>query len=617
MIKKLDLIIRSRTDRHLVLLGLFVMALTVKIAIFLLLTDPIIFSKYPYFAERIVQGLDIGERLVDLSPAYLYINVIFYRVFGPDWQLLTIFQVLVGSMTCVIVFTIGERLFNQSVGIIGAVILALYGNLTLIELTLEPETFVLFFNSLAVLSLILAQNDPFWRQCSTKNVIETADRNGVGIIHGRIPIMAGLPWKWFAAGMLLGLSVITKPNALLVIPGALIWIWWNKISVNRRLMATVSLLLGSALLISPVTLRNYTKFHDVILVSADGGKVFFHGNGPGATGMDRADLPHQGFLEEGQAEPDYAHKLFRNTARTLSGKSLKLSECSEYWFRYTLNYMAAHPMAAFVLEIKKFCFFWNNYEVHDIDSNYKNYVTIQSWPLIPFGAIAALGIIGMVIARQRFRDVFLLYWLVLVYLVSVLVFFAATRYRLPAAPYLAIFAALALYHLSSLIRDKQWKKCGAYLISSAILAAGTVLPFRHDIARFDRWQQASRIHYSLGGMMFFKKGFYKEAITEFQRALAIDPNFLPAYNYLGKSYAILNDYARAEEAFMKVIQSAPTIDEGYMNLGMLYELQGRIPQAIKYLQEALAINPGNEKALRHLQALSVQPQDQAHQRSQK
>jgi tetratricopeptide (TPR) repeat protein len=606
LIKKLDLIIRSKTDRHLVFLSLFVLALTVKIAIFFLATDPIIFGKYPYFAERIARGLDIGERLVDLSPAYLYISVIFFRIFGPDWELLAILQIFIGSLTCVIIYAIGKKLFNQSVGAAAALILALYGNLALIELTLEPEAFVLFFNALAVLSLILAQNDPLWKQYSTENVIETADRDGVGIIHRRIPIMAGLPWKWFAAGMLLGLSVITKPNALLMIPGALIWIWWNKISANRRIMATVSLLLGAALLISPVTLRNYTKFHDVILVSADGGKVFFHGNGAGATGMDRADLPFQGFLEEGQSEPDYAHTLFRSTARSLSGKPLKPSECSKFWFRYTLKDMASHPAAAFSLEIRKFFLFWSNYEVHDIDSTYKSYIAIQSWPLIPFGAIATLGIIGMIITRKHFRDAFLLYWMILVFLSSVLVFFAASRYRLPAVPYLSIFAALALSGLYRQMRGRQWRTCGVYAAAVVIFAAGTELPFRNDIAKFDRWQQASRIHYSLGGIMFFKKGAYKEAVAEFKRALAIDPNFLPAYNYLGKSYAILGDYDHAEEAFLRVIRYAPTVDEGYMNLGILYELQGKTPQAIKNLKHAIALNPNNEKARSHLQALTTQ-----------
>ena len=39
----------------------------------------------------------------------------------------------------------------------------LYGNMTLVELTLEPEAFVLFFNSLALLALLAAGlAGPLW-----------------------------------------------------------------------------------------------------------------------------------------------------------------------------------------------------------------------------------------------------------------------------------------------------------------------------------------------------------------------------------------------------------------------------------------------------------------------
>jgi hypothetical protein len=120
---------------------------------------------------------------------------------------------------------------------------------------------------------------------------------------------------------------ITKPNALLLLPLTLLWIWQTKRSPGRKIQSMLPVLLGAALIISPITLRNYVKFHDFILVTADSGKVFFHGNGPGSTGMERADLPDQGFAEESQSEPDFAHAFFRRTARALAGRPLKPSEC--------------------------------------------------------------------------------------------------------------------------------------------------------------------------------------------------------------------------------------------------------------------------------------------------
>jgi len=565
-------------------LVLFLSALAVKGSIFLFAADPIVFNKYPYFAEQLCKGLDIGERTLDLSPLYLYVNVLFYKIWGANWGGLAVLQILVGSLSCLLTFAIGARLFDRNVGLAATVLLLLYGNLTLIELTLEPEVFVIFFNGLAVLALI-----------------EAGSASSSGPPLG----------KWLLAGVLIGLSVITKANGLLLVPGAVAWIWWGAFRRDRRMAATLLLLLGVSLLVVPVTLRNYLKFHDPVLVTADGGKVFFHGNGPSATGIERADLANQAFIEEGQSEPDYAHVLFRNTARALSGSPLKPSECSNFWVQKTLEHMRAHSGDAFFLELKKFGFFWSNYEVHDLDSTYRNYVTLQGWPLIAFGIIASLGIVGMGLALKRFRRTFLLYWLVLAYLLSVLLFFAASRYRLPAVPFLAIFAAHALLTLLRLARQRSWKPLLIGLGASAILAAGSNLLFSEEIRRFDRWQAATRIHYSLEGRMLFKKGLYREAVAGFRRSVALEPGFMPAYDYLGKSLAMLGDYEQAERNFLKVVELAPGVDEGYMNLGFLYELMGQRAKAASWLGKALALNPGNERVKRHLEVLGDLPRPAA------
>ena len=567
---------RLLRNRPKILLIIFFSALSVKLLIFFLATDPIVFFKYPYFAQRISEGSDIGERVLDLSPFYLYVNLFIYKIYGKNWEVLAFLQIFLGSLNCLLIYFIGEKVFGRAVGLVAAFILLLYGNLTLVELTLEPETFVLLFNSLFVLILIQdhAETNP------SKN-----------------------SWKWLLAGAVIGLAAITKPNALLLLPVALVWVWQRHLSPAQSIKAMLLLTVGTALLVSPITIRNYVKFQDFVLLTADGGKVFFHGNGPGSTGMERADLRDQGFAEERQPEPDYAHSLFRKTARALTGRPLKPSECARFWFGYTLDYIRAHPLSSFILEVKKFFYFWGNYEVHDIDSAYKNYRTLQTWPLLPFGIISALGIVGLGLALKKFRQAFLLYEMILVYLFSALVFFVASRYRLPAAPFLAIFAA---YTVTSLYTQLQERRLREFLVCAGLVAAlvaGTYLFFRSEIDTIDRWQRATRIHYSLGGNLLFKKGLYREAIPEFAKAIELEPDFAPAYNGLGMSYAVLNDFERAEKNFRRVIELSPGIDQGYLNLGLLYELKGEPSKALPLLEKAFLLNPENPKTKEHLQTL--------------
>jgi len=563
-------------SRPRLLLIIFVSALSLKLLILFLVTDPIPFYKYPYFAARLNKGLDIGERILDLSPLYLYVHVLAHKIYGENWEALLVLQILLGSLNCLFIYLIGEKIFGPAVGFIAALFLLLYGNLTLIELTLEPEVFVLFLNSLLIFILLKGQSE-----------------TGTGRKFG----------LWFLAGLVAGLATITKANALLLLPVALVWIWLGPSSHSQRIKSMLLLLLGTALIISPITLRNYIKFQDVVLITADAGKVFFHGNGPGSTGMERADLPDQGFIEEGQLEPDYAHALFRKTARALAGRHLKPSECSQFWFSRTWNHMQANPLSAFILEVKKFFYFWGNYEVHDIDSIYKNYQTIQNWPLLPFGVIAALGILGMYLSRKDFRRAFLLYAAVGVYLLSVLIFFAASRYRLPAAPFLSIFAAYAFNDLFGQWREKRLQNFFICIGLVFSLLAGNHYLFRKDIEALDRWQRATRIHYSLGGNLLFQRGFYREATLEFQKAIDLEPHFAPAHNRLGMAYAILGDFEKAEKHFKKVIELSPGIDWGYLNLGLLYELREEAARALPLLEKAFSLNPENPKTKEHLYKL--------------
>lgn len=560
-------------NRNLIIIILFVSALAVKFLVFFLVTDPIIFYKYPYFAEKIVLGENIGERLLDISPFYLLIHILSYHVYGTNWEALVIVQMILGSANAVLVFLIGEKAFGRLTGVVAAVLLILYHNMTIIDLTLEPESILIFLNTLAILFLMKARESGRSRYNN---------------------------FLWLAAGLLLGLSVITKPNALVVLAGALIWLWIMEKDVKFKLKSTGLLLIGSVILIAPVTARNYLKFNDFILATADGGKVFFHGNGPGANGMGRADLPFQGFIEESQADPDAAHAMFRQTARAITNQPLKPSECSKFWFDRTLNFITSDPVRWLNLEIKKFYLFWNKYEVHDIDSNYKTYVTLSKLPLINFGMISVLGILGMFFSVKYWRGNFLLYWMVVAYLVTTLVFFASSRYRIPAAPFLAIFAAYAIVCLAALVKEKKFRETAVMSMMIIALALLTNIPYRSEIERYDRWQKATRYHYSLGANIYFKKGMYEKAIGELKTTIAMEPDFVPAYNLLGKSYALLSKYDEAEMNFHNVIRLAPQLEEGYLNLGLLYRLKGDESNAKYYLQRASAINPENEKVKKYL-----------------
>jgi len=541
----------------------FLVAIGARIFFLIWIDEPILFIKYPYFAEKLAQGQDIGDRVLDLSPFYLYFLTFLRRLFSMDWASVKLIQSFVGALNALLILALGNRLFNKKTGIFAALLYALYGNIIILESTLEPEVFLLFFNLLFIYFLFLARD-------------------------GGRPT-SGIRLLSIAGGIFVGLSIITKPNSLLFLPLGIVWLLFlgvGNLRFSERVVQSLLFCGAAMLVLSPVTFRNYNRFDELILVTADAGKVFFHGNSRGASALEGINLPDQGFAEEESDEPDYAHVLFRKTAAQLTGRHVSPSESSRYWTQRTLDDIAADPMQFLKHEAQKLALFFTDYEMHHIASAYAEYKASLSFPIVRYGIIASLGLLGMLLSVNRFRELFLVYGAIGVYLFACMVFLVNSRYRMPAVPYLCLFAGSAIDSLKEMVGTKRWKTLACYLFLACALYFLTHVTLRSDILKQDRWQEATRLSYEMRARPLFKEGRYEEAIFHLNRCLSIAPDFAPALNLRGKAYALQGQYDQAEENFKKVILLCPNAPEGYRNLGFLYSLQNRSDEAEAYLTKA-------------------------------
>jgi len=561
-------------------LFVFLIGIGARLFFLIYLDEPALFAKYPFFAQRLVEGKNIGERLVDLSPFYLYFMTALKQIFDVEWTYVKFIQSFLGALNCLLVFAVGGRVFRQEVGFLAGLMYAIYGNLIILESTLEPTVFILSFNLLAVYALLRVRED--------------------GDPLGRA-------WGWpLLAGLFVGLSIITKPNFLLFLPVGAIWLLTRgsqTVVFQQRLANTLFFFTAALLVVIPVTVRNYVKLHDFVLVTADAGKVFFHGNGGGATALEGTGLLDEGFAEEGADEPDYAHVLYRKTASNLSGRALSPSESSKFWIGRALDDIISDPVAYMKLEVKKLFYFFNDYEMHYIASAYKEYKASLAFPFIRYGVIASLGLLGMLLALKNFKTHSLLCAVVFVYLFSGMLFLVQSRYRTPALPCLCLFAGYAVYVLKEMVASKRFKTVAAVLIFLGLFFFLTRFFLTDEIVKVDRWQQATKIHYQMGAEPLFKSRKYQQAITELDQCIAIEPGFSPAYNLRGKSYAVLGRYGEALTDFNKVISLSPNLANGYKNAGFLYLLQGDSHKARSYLTKALSLAPRDAKVQEVLASL--------------
>ncbi|MGH7491235.1 MAG: tetratricopeptide repeat protein [bacterium] len=99
-----------------------------------------------------------------------------------------------------------------------------------------------------------------------------------------------------------------------------------------------------------------------------------------------------------------------------------------------------------------------------------------------------------------------------------------------------------------------------------------------------------RAHLYLG-YAFSSRDEDDKAIGEYQKALAIDQNFAPAYNVLGYAYREKGEYTKAEEAFKNYIRLLPSEANPFDSLADLYTKMGRYEEAIQNYEKAVTLNP--------------------------
>ncbi|HID49363.1 MAG TPA: tetratricopeptide repeat protein [Chromatiales bacterium] len=93
------------------------------------------------------------------------------------------------------------------------------------------------------------------------------------------------------------------------------------------------------------------------------------------------------------------------------------------------------------------------------------------------------------------------------------------------------------------------------------------------------------------GERFFEDGQYAEAVREFDRVLAIDPDNPHAISAKARSLMQLGRNAEALELYDEAIARAPEVAANYANRGILHDRMGQYERAIRDYEKAIALDP--------------------------
>jgi tetratricopeptide (TPR) repeat protein len=102
--------------------------------------------------------------------------------------------------------------------------------------------------------------------------------------------------------------------------------------------------------------------------------------------------------------------------------------------------------------------------------------------------------------------------------------------------------------------------------------------------------------YLCRGIVLGERREYARSVADFDRALALDPDYVEAHFNAGVTHLKAGDPARAVASLEAAAALLPSSDPILANLGKAYALAGDAERARRALAEALRINPASEMA---------------------
>lgn len=98
------------------------------------------------------------------------------------------------------------------------------------------------------------------------------------------------------------------------------------------------------------------------------------------------------------------------------------------------------------------------------------------------------------------------------------------------------------------------------------------------------------------GIAYMGKGFYDEAISQFEKAVQMDPTFEIGYYNLGVAYTGKGQYEEALAKYQKVLQIDPDHAQTHFKLGSIYERRGAFNPAMEEYKKAIESKPDYAEA---------------------
>jgi tetratricopeptide (TPR) repeat protein/4-amino-4-deoxy-L-arabinose transferase-like glycosyltransferase len=504
---------------------------------------------YDEWAQEIARGDWIGHSVFYQAPLYPYFLGAIYSIAGRHLLVVRICQAIVGSVSCTLLGLSGWRFFSRPAGLAAGLMLALYAPAIFFDSLMQKSLLDVFFICLMLwlLSGLLDQHPKTHR-------------------------------PWFFLGLALGGLSLTRENALIFAVVILLWI----VIRGRRfgtehLLAPGVFVLGLAIVLVPVAMRNRIVGGEFHLTTAQFGPNFYIGNNPDANG---AYNP----LREGRGSAVYEREDATRLAEYAAGRHLTPAEVSSYWTDRSLAFIRTQPAAWLKLLGTKFQLLWNATEMMDTESQqrYADWSTPVrlAGTFGHFGVLVPLALFGIAVTWPQRSRLWVLHGMIAAYALSVLMFYVFARYRYPLVPFLVLFAAAGITAAVRFVRTTPVQ------LVAPIVAAVTVVAILVNQPLLSAGLQRAITESNLGESLQADSR-YDEAIVHYRQAIAFSPRWAGPYNNIGTALRSQGKVDQAIVLFRQALALQPNYPRAHYNLAVALLAAGKPNEAIGHIREAL------------------------------
>jgi len=345
------------------------------------------------------------------APAFPILMSFLYWIFGPHVLVVRFVQLILSSLICYFIYLIGKEVYNENVGLLAGLIMAVHPLFIYTSGALYP--LIMFTLLILIICFILIK------------IISSEKQEKITI-------------KLMLIGFLIGLAMLTKPVIIFLFPVIPLGFW---IGVRQTILKTIKysmiVFFVTLLTILPWTLRNYFKYQRIYLITEEGGNSFYTANVPWYK-LDRT--------KESELPPEIEKEL----------AGLSDLEINEYYKREAINFISKSPIKFSLFYLKKAGNFWRFYPrtiSQNRDTSKKNIIV----SMIFYGFVLPLSFLGMIVSLKHWRKFIIIFGAIFSFNFGYAVFMTSIRYRMPVEPYILIFTAIGLVTIYHIINTKLIK----------------------------------------------------------------------------------------------------------------------------------------------------------------